>query len=118
MIYTGTVIIESLHDESVLNFVSTTGRETAELVDAVGEQPKQVTVVTFTVNDEMAPAVVDELSRLLKSGHWYADVRNEFDVFVVFPNKVFHFMPKEADKRQKAFDYAKSLNIPESQIDF
>jgi len=118
MLYTGTVIIESLHDESVLNFVNVTSRETADLVDALGDQPKQVTVVTFTVADEMAPAVVDELSRLLKTGHWYADVRNEFDVFVVFPNKVFHFMPKETDKKQKVLEYAKTLSIPEGQIDF
>jgi hypothetical protein len=118
MIYTGTVIVESLHDESVFNFVTVTARESAEMVDALADQPKNITVVTFTVTDELAPAVVDELSRLLKQGHWYSDVSHEFDKFVIFPNKVFHFLPKEIDKRQKAFDYAKTLNIPESQIDF
>lgn len=118
MIYTGTVILESLHDESVLNFAENVKREHAQMIDALPDQPASVTIATFTVRDEMAPAIVDELSRLLKAGHWYADVRNEFDMFVIFPGKVFHFTPKELDKRQKALDYAKTLAIPESQVDF
>jgi transcriptional regulator of NAD metabolism len=118
MLYTGTVILESLHDESVLNFVENVQRETAELVDALADQPKTVTIATFTVKEEMAPAVADELNRLIKHGHWYADVCHEFDCYIIFPGKVFHFMPKETEKRQKAFDYAKSLQIPESQIAF
>lgn len=118
MNYTGTVILESLHDESVLNFVDAVNRETAELVDAQPGQPAQVTIATFQVRDEMAPAIADELSRLIKPGHWYADICHEFDCYIIFPGKVFHYMPKEIDKRQKAFDYAKSLLIPESQIAF
>jgi hypothetical protein len=118
MIYTGTVILESLHDESVLNFADNVVREHAQIIDALPDQPASVTIATFTVKDEMAPAIVDELSRLLKAGHWYADIRNEFDIFVIFPGKVFHFLPKEVEKRAKAFEYAKTLNIPESQIDF
>lgn len=118
MLYTGTVILESLHDESVLNFVENVKREHAQMIDALPDQPATVTIATFTVRDEMAPAIVDELSRLFKAGHWYADVRHEFDTFVIFPGKVFHFMPKETEKREKALAYAKTLSIPESQIDF
>ena len=118
MIYTGTVIAESLHDESVLNFVDDVKREHAQMIDALPDQAKTVSIITFAVREELAGAVVDELSRLIKPSHWYADVKHEFDVYVIFPNKIFRFMPKEADKRQKAVDYAKTLGIPESQIDF
>lgn len=118
MKYTGTIIAESLISDSILNFVEVKSRDTAELVDALPDQPKEINIIVFEVVDEMAGAIADELSRTLKSGHWYADVSHEFDKFVVFPNKIFRFTPKEVDKRQKALDYAKSLGIPESQIDF
>ncbi len=118
MIYTGTVIAESLHDESVFHFVENIKREHAQLVDALAGQEKNVTIVTFTVQDELVGAVVDELSRLIKPSHWYADIKYEFDNYVIFPGKIFHFTPKEIDKRQKAYDYAKTLGIPEKQIDF
>lgn len=118
MKYIGTIILESLISDSVLNFVEVKARETADLTDALADQPKQVTVITFEIGDDMASTVVEEISKNLKSGHWYGDVAHEFDKYVIFPNKVFHFMPKETDKRQKAFEYAKSLGIPESQIDF
>jgi hypothetical protein len=118
MKYIGTIIVESLISDSVLNFVEIKARETAELADPLTDQPKQVTIITFEIGDDMASAVVEEISRNLKSGHWYADVAYEFDKYVIFPNKIFRFAPKETEKRQKAFDYAKSLGIPESQIDF
>ncbi len=118
MKYTGTIIVESLISDSVLNFVEIKTRETAELADALADQPKQVTIITFEIGDDLASAVVEEISKNLRSGHWYADVAYEFDKYVIFPNKVFRFTPKETEKKQKAVEYAKSLGIPESQIDF
>jgi len=118
MKYIGTIILDSLISDSVLNFVEIKARETAELADALADQSKQVTIVTFEIGDDMVSAVAEEISKNLKSGHWYADISHEFDKFVIFPNKIFRFTPKEIEKRQKAVDYAKSLHIPESQIDF
>ena len=118
MIYNGTVLLESLHDESVLNFVTETGRLKKPLTNHSTSQPAEVHIVSFTVADDMAPAVADELSRLLKPGHWYADFGNEYDKYVIFPGKIFHFAPKETDKKQKAQEYGRSLGIPESQLDW
>ncbi len=118
MKYTGTVIVESLLSDSVLNFVDVKHRETAELIDALPDQSKEVTIVVFECGDDMAAAVAEEISRHLRPNHWYADIRQEYDTFVIFPNKIFRFAPKETEKHQKAVDYAKSLGIPESQIDF
>lgn len=118
MLYTGTVIAESLLDESALNFVEQVKREHAQMIDAAADQPASVSIVKFTVRDEMAPAIAEELSRLIKPGRWYADVRHEFDVYVIFAGKIFHFAPKETEKRAKALEYAKTLGIPEKQLDF
>ena len=118
MKFTGTVIAESLLSDSVLNFVDITMRETADLTDPTGDQPKAVNVLTFEVGDDMASAVSDEISRNLRAGQWYADMATEYEKIVIFPNKIFRFAPKEVDKRQKALDFAKSLHIPESQIAF
>jgi hypothetical protein len=118
MKYTGTLVLESLVSDSVLNFVNVKTRETAELVDALADQPKTVTVITFEAGDDMVLAVAEEISRNLASGHWYADIGHEFEKIIIFHNKVVRFTPKETEKRQKAFDYARSLGIPESQIDF
>jgi hypothetical protein len=118
MIYSGTIISESLHDESVLNFVEVKSREKKPLTGATDQQPKEIELISFTVKDEMVPAVADELSRLLKPGHWYADFGTEYDKYIVFAGKVFHYAPKEIEKQQKAKDYAKTLGIPEAQIDW
>jgi hypothetical protein len=118
MKYTGTVILESLLSDSVLNFVDVKNRETADLTDPLADQAPTVTVITFKIGDDMASAVADEISRNLKAKYWYADISHEYEKIVIFQNKVVRFAPKETEKRQKAFDYAKSLTIPESQIDF
>ena len=118
MKFTGTIVLESLLSDSVLNFVDVKTRETADLTDPTADQPKTVNIVTFEVGDDMAGAVSDEISRNLRSGQWYADMATEYEKVVIFPNKIFRFAPKEIDKRQKAFDFAKSLHIPESQIVF
>lgn len=118
MKYTGTIIAESLLSDSVLNFVDQKAKETAELADPAADQPKMVTILTIEVGDDLVGAVADEISRNLKPGHWYADIGNEYEKTIIFPNKLFKFTPKETEKRQKAIDYAQSLRIPESQIDF
>jgi hypothetical protein len=118
MKYTGTIIAESLLSDAVFNFVDIKARETAELTDPTTDQPKSVTVISFEVGDDMAAAVADEVSRTMLAGSWYADISHEYERIIIFRNKVVRFAPKETEKRQKAFDYAKSLGIPESQIDF
>lgn len=118
MKFTGTIITESLLSDSVLNFVEVKTRETAELTNPTPDQPKTVNIITFEVGDDLAGAVADEISRNLKTGPWYADMGTEYEKVVIFSNKIFRFTPKEIDKRQKAFDFAKSLHIPESQIVF
>lgn len=98
MKYFGTVSKDALLSEAMLNFV-----------DIKKHEP----VIAFEVGDDMALAVAEEISKSLKAGANVAVLGHEYEKIVVFPGKVFRFAPKEAERRQKALDYAKSIGIPE-----
>ena len=96
MKYTGAVIAESLIDEAFLNFVNITERRDGKII--------------FTVNDDFVSAVAEEISKALTArGH--VSIENEYEQFMVYPNKVFRFPAKDEAARVKALEYAKSLGI-------
>jgi len=103
MRYQGNVHADNLLSDSILNFV-----------DVKAQTP----AIVFEVGDDMVLAVAEELSRTLKPGKHLAVIGHEYEKMVIFPGKIFRFTPKEVEKRQKALDYAKSVGISESQINF
>lgn len=103
MKYTGSVPNDSLSSDSVFNFIRVLSRDKE---------------TSFEVEEDLALAVAEEISRTLKPGSRFATVRNEYDTIVAFVNKLFRFAPNEKERRQKAVDYAKTLGIKETEISF
>ena len=117
MKYTGSLIRESLHDESFLNFVDNV-KETKVNWEFGDGKKEEMTKIEFELGDDFVLAVVDAVSSNLKPSGFYSIVKSDFQLYVIFPNKFFAYYPKEEDVRKKAFDYAKSLNVSEGEIIF
>lgn len=101
---TGTIVLNSLDDSSVLD----------EMM--VLEQTKDEDWVLVTINVTREQAL--GLLKHLLPGPWYMHFWDEDDVLVGFKER--HFDIKYSDKTTwiPALAYGKSIGIPEEQLDF
>jgi len=118
--YFGTIIEESLDDQSVLKKV----KIISTLVKKVNDKHKtpwlkQWTLHKVEVPTDKAGEIAEEISRALDKKHaWYADFRNNTNHYIIFLNKIF-FVDRTSQKQyDEAKDYGLALGIPEYQVDF
>lgn len=121
MVFTGTIIAESLGDTKVLDQVTIVSTQVEE-VTAAHATPwlTQWTLHSVEVSDGAAQRAADLLSAALEREHpWYADFKNETEHFIVFREKVFHITDR-SDRAQydAATAYGLALGIPSYQVDF
>ena len=81
-------------------------------------QPSTWTLIKFEADDAEAPMLSDQLANVLDGPGWYADFHTDTESFVVFPHRVFRYLRGDEYERRLAEDYARSLGIPESQLDW
>ncbi|MFJ9173430.1 hypothetical protein [Streptomyces sp. NPDC102360] len=82
-------------------------------------QPAEWTLLDFEATDQDAAPLADALSYCLSpEGGWYADFRSDTDVYVVFAGHVCHYPRGETAGREAAQAYARSVGVPEEQIDW
>jgi hypothetical protein len=120
MNYSGTIIQESLEDDSVLDGLNITQTK-IEVATPEHKTPwvTQWTMHTVEVPDSQAEKVAQQLAEALDSKHnWYADIKNEATHFIIFRNRVFKVDRHRLDQYQDATDYGVSLGIPDYQLDF
>lgn len=110
MNYTGTIVAESLKDQSILNEFSVLNTRTTD-----DENPADQ---WHLYKVEATKEQLEKLSLFLKSEKWYAHFWNKDEMIVVFPKKIFE--QKVSDKATwiPAIEYGLSLGIPEKQLDF
>lgn len=120
MNYKGTIIEESLEDNSVLKeikilssrVVPTTERHRTPWV-------KQWTLHAVEVSEDKAEGIAAKISRAIdkEKGHaWYADYKNDSTHFIIFRDKVFFVARKSKAQYEEARRYGLSLGIPEYQL--
>jgi hypothetical protein len=114
----GIIIKESLADQSILDGLLVTNTELASIDNAAPGQPNVWTLVSFDIAEADAAAFAEKLSRSLTQGKWYVDIKSDEEVYVVFKDKVFHYQRSDDSGRAEAVAYARSLEIPESQLDW
>lgn len=114
----GTVVKESLEDESVLGTLAVTAVETLEVGNATPEQPGVWTLYSFEVAPGDALEVAKRLGRALKLGKWYAHFKNTEWVWVVFSDRVFYYRAGDQTGKEVATLHAQALGIPKSQLDW
>lgn len=108
--YKGTIVQESLVDDSILNDL-----EIVKFKVTDDENPSDRWHL-FTIL--AAPEQIKKLSSNLKSEKWYAHFWNGNDVIAVFPNKIFNFKHSDKSTWKETVEYGKSLGIPVEQLDF
>jgi hypothetical protein len=117
----GTLIAESLRlgvPVEALGLEVTRVERVGPLQGVPPEQPAIWTFLEFRIDDDRAGGLADDLAGALADGPWYCDLRTERDTLVVFAGRVFRYPRGEPEGRQLAGDHARSVGIPESQIDW
>ena len=120
MDFTGTIIKESLADESVLvdlNIIDTK----IEPVTERHQTPwlKQWTKLKFTIPEEWAEFYAQSLSEALDVEHpWYADFKNDDTHYIIFYGQVFMVDRRQPEDYRSVKNYGQELGIPDYQLDF
>lgn len=114
----GLLIKESLRDTSILDRLTITKEERWDVENATEGQPAVWNVAWFDVEDDRIDATAQSLSEALENGKWYLDLSSEAEKVVIFPGKVFRYAKGNAAGREDAKAFARSIDIPESQLDW
>jgi hypothetical protein len=108
--YKGTIIEESLEDNRILNDLNIIGFKISN--DENPADRWHLYTVKVTRDD------IQKFSKYIKSGKWYIHFWNDNDVIAVFKDKIFEFKYDNKETWKQAYDYGRSLGIPEEQLDF
>ena len=116
--FTGVIIRESLRDPAVVNQLKITHEEVENIDNAAEGQSSTWHLLSVEVESEKIVEVTDAISKALKKGKWYVDFSSDTEKVVVFPERVFRYPRGNAERRQQAVQYGRSLAIPESQLEW
>jgi hypothetical protein len=87
--------------------------------DTAAGQPLTWTFLDFEVEDAAVDDLAAALSSSLDPSHgWYCSFRTAEEQFVVFAGRVFRYPPGEHEGRSQAEMYARSVGVPETQLDW
>jgi len=120
MTTTGALIVESLRVGTVLSGVTLQVSKVsrADLGDTSAGQPLTWTFVHFDIADDDAEQLAAQLEQALEPGPWYCDFHSGTDTFVVFAGRTFCYPRGDHAGRAVAADHARSVGVPEAQIDW
>lgn len=121
MNFVGVIIEESLQDKSILKKVKILKTE-IENVTEEHQTPwlTQWTLHTVEIPDHQIETVVEMVRIALEKGHhsWYADFKNNFTHYIIFPKKIFRVNRKKVEEYENVTSYGISVGIPAYQVDF
>lgn len=116
--FTGLLLKESLKDESVLDLVYITKIETWDVEHAAFFQPEVWTAIYFEGDESKVDDIAEKLSMSLKPRGWYINISTKEYAYVIFPKKIFKYREGDKEKEKEAIEYGKTLDIPNSQLDW
>jgi hypothetical protein len=120
MSFSGNLLAESLRRTTRLQampfLVRRIWREDAG--DPSAGQPRTWTFLEFEIPDDGVETFADALARALEAGPWFCDFRSEKETFVVFADRIFRYPRGDRSARAVAEDHARSVGVPEAQIDW
>jgi hypothetical protein len=95
-----------------------------EVEGAAAGQPRQWTLLDFAAEEADAERLAERLAACLApTGGWYVNYNTAAEAFVVFAGAVSRYPRGQdprgwAEGRRQAQDHARSLGIPEAQLDW
>lgn len=85
----------------------------------VEDEPELWTLIYFDAAAARAEDLAQLLSHVLeRAGGWYRDFRSNDEVFVIFCDRGFRYRRGDPAARSTVEDYARSVEVPESQFDW
>ncbi|MFA5022154.1 MAG: hypothetical protein WC508_03685 [Patescibacteria group bacterium] len=120
MDYAGTIIKESLADDSILQDLTIIETK-IESVTERHQTPwvKQWTKIKFSFPETWAEFYAQKISEALDAEHaWYADFKNDQFHYVIFYGRFFMVERSQPQDYQEVKEYGKELGIPDYQLDF
>ncbi|MEV6108643.1 hypothetical protein AB0M28_28670 [Streptomyces sp. NPDC051940] len=86
---------------------------------ATDAQPGEWTLLAFSAEDAAADALASALADCLRpEGGWYANFNTPHRAYVVFAGKTFAYGRGDGAGRAEAAAYARSVGVPEGQLDW
>jgi hypothetical protein len=118
--FTGILLAESLRTDAPLDAPSLRVRRIwrTDAGDASAGQPLTWTFIEFEIPDDNIEVFAEALADALDPEGWYCDFHSEDETFVVFTDRVFRYPRGDKPGRKFAEDYARSVGVPEAQIDW
>lgn len=104
--YTGTIVVESLIDQSILDSLKVIK---SEVSPNLGWH-------LFTV--EVSESDIGKFANNIESNKWYMHFWRDREVIAVFKDKSFKFNYDDKTSWNPAVEYGLSIGIPKEQLDF
>jgi hypothetical protein len=87
--------------------------------DETSGQPRIWTFIEFEIPDGGVHKLATALTNALDpASGWYCDFRSAEDTFVVFAGRMFRYRRGDQTGRSEAENYARSIGVPEAQLDW
>jgi hypothetical protein len=115
----GVLIGESIRVGAVLEGVPLTVTRVERVVAGAAEQPPVWTIVSFEAADASVDQLAEKLAAVIEPRHgWYCDFHSDSEVIVVFAQRIFRYFRGDGVARKRVVEYARSLGVPEAQLDW
>jgi hypothetical protein len=115
----GAIVAESLRVGAVVEEVPLVVHKLERIDAGVQGQPRRWTLLWFEAADADADRLAEALADTLEArGGWYADFHSETHVTVVFSGRIFRYRRGDEDQRAEVEEYARSVGVPEEQLDW
>jgi hypothetical protein len=115
----GAIVAESLRLGAVVEGVPLVVRKLERIDAGVEKQPPQWTLLWFEADEADADRLAAALAGALEANcGWYADFHSDAEVTVVFAGRIFCYHRGDDIERAKVADYARSVGVPEEQLDW
>jgi hypothetical protein len=116
---TGVLIAESMRVGSELAGLPLTVDSVSRIAipDPAACQPAVWTLISFETDVDPSDAAA-RLSEVLDTPGWYVALNTDDEVFVAFTGKVFRYSVGDSASRAIVADYARSVGVPDSQLDW
>jgi hypothetical protein len=117
--FTGILLAERLRKDAPLDAPSLRVRRIwrTDAGDPSAGQPLTWTFIEFEIPDDNIEVFAEVVAGALEPG-WYCDFHSEQETFVVFAERLFRYPRGDKSGRELAEDYARSVGVPEVQIDW
>ena len=115
----GALIVESLRVGATLTVpLRVRALSRFRVADATPEQPPVWTLLEFEADDTYADELASALSAALGEIGWYANFQTWSTLYVVFAGRVFAYARGDEAADREAREYARSVGVPETQLDW